>query len=209
MPSLFVLLAYLIGSIPFGLLAGKVKGMDIRDHGSGNIGATNVFRICGKGYGITVFVLDVLKGLVPVLIAQAFTTGAVPILAGVAAILGHNFPIWLGFKGGKGIATSAGVLGGLLPWALLVAFLTWALTFLVTRYVSLASILAALSLPVTQGVATYRPGAQAHPSLFYFTLVIAVLAVWRHRSNIQRLLDGSEHRFSKKPASPNIPTSES
>lgn len=203
--SLYLVLgAYLIGSIPFGLLAGKLKGLDIRDHGSGNIGATNVFRICGKGWGLSVFFLDFLKGLVPVLLANQFdpdSAGLVPILAGVAAIAGHNFPVWLKFKGGKGIATSAGVLVSLLPLALGVAALTWVLSFGITRYVSLASILAAVSLPVTVGVETFALGKTTSMAPFVFALVVAALAVWRHRTNISRLLEGSEHRFSRKSKS--------
>ncbi len=202
-PALLLLIAaaYLMGSIPFGLLAGKLKGVDIRDHGSGNIGATNVFRICGKGWGITVLLLDLLKGLGPVLLAKELypeNAELAHIFAGVAAIVGHNFPVWLKFKGGKGIATSAGVLVALLPWALLVAFIVWVLSFAITRYVSLASILAALSLPVTVGIATFGPAKSHTTPSFVFALVVGALAVWRHRSNIKRLREGSEHRFTRK-----------
>ena len=201
-PAITLILAYLIGSVPFGLLAGKLKGIDIRKEGSGNIGTTNVFRICGKGLGFIVFGLDVLKGLVPVLVGKHFFSGSdglIPILCGVAAILGHNFPVWLRFKGGKGIATSAGVLGGLLPWALLFAFATWVLSFAVTRYVSIASILAAVSLPVTLGIQTFLPGSTRPMVYFIFTVVIGLLAVWRHRANIARLRAGTENRFTRKP----------
>lgn len=201
--TLFLLLAaYIVGSMPFGLLAGKLKGVDIRDHGSGNIGATNVFRICGKGFGIAVLLLDMLKGLGPVILAQHFsseTDSLTPIAAGVAAILGHNFPVWLKFKGGKGIATSAGVFAGLLPWALLVAAVIWLIIFAVTRYVSLASIIAALSLPVTMAILTFGQGGGRSRVDFYFALVVGLLAVWRHRINIQRLRQGTEHRFTSKP----------
>ena len=203
MIALYIVIAYLLGSIPFGLLAGKMKGLDIRQHGSGNIGTTNVFRVCGKSLGIVVFMLDVLKGIVPVLIAKQAVQdpnvgeGLQPILAGVFAILGHNFPVWLKFKGGKGIATSAGVLGGLLPWTLLVAVITWIGFFIATRYVSVASILAAVSLPITTAVLTYR--SDGLPTAYLvFTLIIALLAIWRHRSNIQRLRAGKENRFVRK-----------
>jgi glycerol-3-phosphate acyltransferase PlsY len=201
-PAILLLLAYLIGSVPFGLLAGKLKGVDIRKEGSGNIGTTNVFRICGKGLGFAVFVFDVLKGLVPVLLGKHFfgeSEGLVPILCGVAAILGHNFPVWLKFKGGKGIATSAGVLGGLLPWALLFAFVTWLLAFAVTRYVSVASILAAVSLPITVGIQTFLLSNTRPVAYFIFALAIGLLAVWRHRANIARLRAGTENRFTRKP----------
>ena len=200
--ALLVLAAYVVGSLPFGLLAGKMRGIDIRQHGSGNIGATNVFRICGKRLGIAVFVLDLIKGLLPVILAKQLTSGSqglVPVFCGVAAILGHNFPIWLKLRGGKGIAASAGVVGGLLPWALLVALIVWVAVFAATRYVSLASILAALSLPLTVGISTFRPESSRLASDFVFAATVAVLAVWRHRSNIGRLRDGTEHRFTSKP----------
>ena len=120
---LYLLGAYLIGSIPFGLLAGKMQGIDIRAHGSGNIGATNVFRTLGKPAGLSVFALDFLKGWFPVWLSSRSATdaGVLPVLAAVCAILGHNYPVWLKFKGGKGIATSGGVLLGVIPWALLAA----------------------------------------------------------------------------------------
>ncbi|MFT4638286.1 MAG: glycerol-3-phosphate acyltransferase PlsY [Verrucomicrobiales bacterium] len=199
--ALLIMGAYLVGSIPFGLLAGKLRGLDIRKHGSGNIGTTNVFRICGKELGITVFILDLLKGLVPVLCAQRFapgTEGVIPILSGVGAIMGHNFPLWLKFKGGKGIATSAGVLGGLLPWALLFATLAWILTFVFTRYVSLASIASASALPVTVAISTFRSDGQRPLSYLIFAVLIGGLAIWRHRTNIQRLRAGTEPRFARK-----------
>ena len=200
-PAILLFLSYFIGSVPFGLLAGKLKGVDIRNEGSGNIGTTNVFRICGKGLGFAVFVLDVIKGLIPVLLGKHFfdgSDGIIPILCGVAAILGHNFPIWLKFKGGKGIATSAGVLGGLLPWALLFAFTTWVLSFALTRYVSVASILAAVSLPITVGIQIFLLGGTRPIAYFIFAVAIGLLAVWRHRANIARLRAGTEHRFLKR-----------
>lgn len=203
-----VILAYVIGATPFGFLAGKARGIDIRDHGSGNIGATNVLRVLGKPIGITVLVLDVFKGLVPVVIAQVFSDGEssiIPILAGIATILGHNYTFWLGFKGGKGIATSAGAIAPLIPVPLAVALALWGLAFAVTRYVSVASIVAAVSLPVTATLQGLRAGSLDGP-LLIFTLFLAVMATWRHRSNIRRLRDGTENRFepkrSKKASSP-------
>ncbi len=195
-----VILAYVIGATPFGFLAGKARGIDIRDHGSGNIGATNVLRVLGKPIGITVLILDVLKGLAPVVIAQVFSGGEssiVPILAGIATILGHNYTFWLGFKGGKGIATSAGAIAPLIPIPLAVALALWGLAFAVTRYVSVASIVAAVSLPVTATLQGLRAGALDAP-LLVFTLFLAVMATWRHRSNIRRLRDGTENRFEPK-----------
>lgn len=190
-----IILAYLIGATPFGLLAGKMRGIDIRDHGSGNIGATNVLRVLGKPVGITVLILDLLKGLVPVLIAKAVSDSSLTqILSAIAAILGHNYTFWLRFKGGKGIATSAGAVGSLMAIPLGIALALWGLLFLATRYVSIASIGAALSLPVTVAVQSVRTGEWNLP-LFGFAIFLAVMATWRHRSNINRLLAGKENRF--------------
>lgn len=196
--TLLILLgSYLVGSIPFGLLAGKMKGIDIRAHGSGNIGATNVSRTLGKGLGFTVFGLDFLKGFVPVWAASALTSDAspLPLLAAICAVLGHNYPLWLQFKGGKGIATSGGALVGVLPWAVLAAVLTWLVTFVTTRYVSVASMAAAVAIPVTTGVLFAMERVPA--THFLFALFIAALAIWRHRGNIQRLRDGTENKFER------------
>ncbi len=194
-----VLAGYFLGSIPFGLLVARSRGVDIRQHGSGNIGATNVLRVLGKKWGIPVFFLDAAKGVAAVWVAQRFFSAgpgvAVAGIAGaMACIVGHNFPVWLGFKGGKGIATSAGVLIGLLPWAALVAAAVWGVVFFTTRYVSVASIVAAVAIPLTVWLLEGRADA-----LFWFSVVVAALAVWRHRSNIQRLLAGTENRFERKP----------
>lgn len=199
-----VLLAYVIGATPFGFLAGKLKGIDIRQHGSGNIGATNVLRTLGKPVGITVLILDILKGLCPVLIARSVAGPEgtlVAIFAAIAAILGHNYTFWLGFKGGKGIATSAGAIAPLIPVPFLVAVVLWIAGFAISRYVSVASILSAVSLPVTAAILMMREG-QWDPPLFVFTLFLSIMATWRHRTNIQRLMKGEENRFEpgkKKP----------
>lgn len=199
--------AYLIGSVPFGFLAGKVRGIDIREHGSGNIGATNVLRTLGKPVGITTLILDVAKGMVPVLLAQhSSNSSLIAILTAVAAILGHNYTCFLGFKGGKGIATSAGALAPLLPIPMLVALVLWVILFFATRYVSVASIGAAASLPVTLGIISATKGSW-DPVLFSFTALLSILAVWRHRSNIQKLRAGTENRFQpgRKTAADNTP----
>ncbi|MEM7384090.1 MAG: glycerol-3-phosphate 1-O-acyltransferase PlsY [Verrucomicrobiota bacterium] len=191
--------AYLIGSIPFGLLAGKLKGVDVREHGSGNIGATNVLRTCGKPVGIAVLILDLLKGLAPVLLARTLApdNGLLTVLAAVFAILGHNYPCWLGFKGGKGIATSAGALIGFLPIAFLIALVAWVVAFFTTRYVAIASIAAAVSLPIS--VVTMKLLGHPVPMAYIvFAVLVGGLAVWRHRSNIERLRAGTEHRFESR-----------
>lgn len=187
--------SYVFGATPFGYLAGRMRGMDIRQHGSGNIGATNAFRVLGKPTGITVFVLDFLKGLLPVLIAAQLLPEAplAPLLAGIGAILGHNFTFWLGFRGGKGIATSAGVLLALLPVAMMVGLVIWFILFFSTRYVAVASIAAAITIPI---VTALRDGENR--PLLVFSIAVAILAIVRHRPNIQRLITGTENRFHRK-----------
>lgn len=205
LPVIFFLciaLAFLCGSIPFGYFAGKLKGIDIRQHGSGNIGATNVIRVCGKGIGIPVFILDMLKGWLPVVLASGFVTipatdetlmSALRVMTGFAAILGHMFTPWLGFKGGKGVATAAGVLLGIAPIPMLVALGAWMLFFFTTKYVSLASIAAAIAVPTTMAVQMWRVG-RANWVLLSFGIVLGVLVIVRHRANIQRLLAGTENK---------------
>lgn len=203
-----VLVAYVVGATPFGYLAGKVKGIDIRQHGSGNIGATNVLRVLGKPVGITVLVLDMLKGLLPVLLSQWVTdSSAIHIATAIAAILGHNYTFWLGFKGGKGIATTAGAILPILPWALLAAVVGWIIVLFTTRYVSVASIAAALLIPIELAVETWLTG-KWNAAVFGFGLFVCLLAIWKHRSNIARLRRGEENRFGKKPA-PAATTAES
>ena len=226
-------LAFLLGSIPFGLIIARIKGINIREHGSGNIGATNVLRVVGKKYGITCLLLDALKGLVPTVIAISLIrfegihnpmtlTGLEPhardfpmltaqvfqVLTGLCAILGHNYSPWVGFKGGKGIATSAGVLIALMPAAIVILAAVWGLAFIVSRYVSIASIIAAAALPLLTLWGSWFHGkiqdGTWNKPLFAFSIIIAVLAVWKHRSNIQRLLAGTEHRFTRKPKSGDV-----
>ncbi len=194
-----VLISYLLGSIPTGYLVARAKGVDIRKTGSGNIGATNVFRILGKTAGIIVLSSDAIKGACAVLgapIAARLISGAnagwFPLLAGMSAILGHNYTCWLRFKGGKGIATSAGVMGALVPLALAIVLSIWGLVFGISRYVSLASICAAIALPIATALTTH-----GDITLTGLTAIIGGLAVWRHKVNIQRLLAGTENRFGK------------
>ncbi len=197
-----VLFAYFLGSIPFGYIIGKFNGIDIRTVGSKNIGATNVTRCVGKKAGKLCFALDFLKGMLPVLIAQLCKMSEYCVLAAlIASILGHIFPIYLKFKGGKGVSTAAGAVMALAPLPLLTALVVWVVVFTVSRYVSLASITAAAVLPVVAWVFKLAgigsASAQSTLSLILLT-AIAVLAIMRHRSNIQRLLDGTESRFGKK-----------
>ena len=185
--------AYVVGATPFGYMAGKMKGIDIRDHGSGNIGATNVIRVLGKKIGIPVFILDVLKGLLPVLVTYWVGRDQYcQIAAAMGAVLGHNYTFYLGYKGGKGIATSAGALFGLVWLPALIAVITWIITFYATRFVAVASIAAAVILPIAT---VWQTGLSPY---FYFTVALAILAIWRHRSNIQRLRAGTENRFTRR-----------
>jgi acyl phosphate:glycerol-3-phosphate acyltransferase len=199
-----LLLTYLLGSVPSGYLVAKSQGVDIRRHGSGNIGATNVLRVLGKKWGYLVFACDVLKGFLAVKIAAyAASVGHANVVLGavlgaVACILGHNYTIWLKFKGGKGIATSGGVLLGLFPPKVILAVLVvWLAVFLVGRYVSLASISAAVCLPLAVFLLMTRSGPDFW-LLFWFSVAIGALAVWRHRSNLARLANGTESRFTRK-----------
>ena len=196
---LIAISTFLLGSIPTGYLVARSKGVDIRQHGSGNIGATNVFRTLGKPLGILVFFIDALKGFAAVWLALRFGgSSAWPgIIAAVAVIAGHNYTPWLGFKGGKGIATSAGVLVALMPWAVLIIAVVWFLVFPFSRYVSLASICAAAALPPAVG-ALWFAGAGGNAPLLGFSVVISALAIWRHRSNMGRLRNGTEPRIERK-----------
>ncbi len=198
--------SYLLGSIPFGYLAGRIRGIDIRKAGSGNIGATNVVRVLGKAYGYPVFVLDFLKGLGAVRISIAIATSVRPestspevvgILAAVSAVIGHSFPLWLKFRGGKGVATSAGALFGLMPLATLIGVGIWILTFFLTRYVSVASVTTAVALPLVIAIMTWLNQTYGK-ALFYSSLCIAAVVIWRHHSNLSRLIRGTEPRFTRK-----------
>jgi glycerol-3-phosphate acyltransferase PlsY len=191
--------AFLLGSIPTGYLVARAKGIDIRRHGSGNIGATNVLRTLGKPLGILVFFLDALKGFAAVWMVMRYSEASAwpGILAAVAAIVGHNYTPWLGFRGGKGIATSAGVLLALMPWAVLAIAVVWFVVFSITRYVSLASMSAAAALPVAVALLSHF-GRGGNAPLVIFALIISALAIWRHRANIQRLRDGTEPRLLRR-----------
>ncbi len=200
-----VLVGYLIGSVPAGYLAGCIAGIDVRKAGSGNIGATNVLRLLGKRYGYPVFLFDFLKGVAAVEMSILIFDRYHPIgsrelcaiLAGLACVIGHSYPVWLSFKGGKGVATSVGVVFALLPIAALIFAIVWITTFLTSRYVSVASIAAAIALPVTVGALLYT-GQLGQPVLLYFSICLAAVVILRHRSNVSRLLHGTEPRFQRK-----------
>lgn len=185
------IIAYVLGSIPFGLILGKgIWRTDLRHHGSGNIGATNAWRILGKKAGITIFLCDFLKGLVAVGIAQHLSDSAiVAVLAAIFALVGHSFSFFMQFKGGKGVATGLGVLVMLMPTVSLIAFVLWSIIVYVTRYVSLGSCVAALAVAIL-GIAMDYPLPYA-----IFGVLAAILIIVRHRSNIGRLLNGTENKI--------------
>lgn len=204
--------AYLLGSVPFGLLVGLARGVDPRRAGSGNIGATNIGRLLGGRYFALVFFLDTLKGMIPMLIA-AFVLGNEPptqrayvmwLAVGLAVILGHVFSVFLRFIGGKGVATSAGVMLGLFPYFTLpglVAIAAFILLFMITRYVSVGSICAAIVFPIAYFVIGQARGWEVlgrQLPLLIFASLIAVLIVYKHRGNIARLMAGTENRFVRR-----------
>jgi acyl phosphate:glycerol-3-phosphate acyltransferase len=207
-------IAYLIGSIPFGLIVGKARGIDPRKAGSGNIGATNLGRLLGRKYFFIVFFLDLLKGALPVLMAGAVlrfsadnvTDCALWMAVAVAAVIGHNASIFLGFRGGKGVSTSAGVIVGIYPYFAIpavVGFTTFGLIFKITRYVSVGSMLASAAFCVSYillGLARGWPLLGAQLPLLCGSILFTLLIVYRHRGNIARLRAGTESRFEKTPA---------
>lgn len=211
-----VLVAYLWGGVPFGLLIGLARGVDIRTRGSGNIGATNAGRVLGWKYGCLAFILDMAKGLVPTLLAGLLlhgltesgrlagaTTFILWVVAAGACIAGHMFPVYLNFRGGKGVATSLGVLLGIYPYFTgpgLLAFALWALTTWISRYVSLGSIVAAAAFPIIFAAFSWsRRDVWGDFTVLWplhvFATIMAVVVIYRHRSNIQRLWTGTESKI--------------
>jgi glycerol-3-phosphate acyltransferase PlsY len=198
-PYVALVLSYLAGSIPFAVIAGRMRGVDLRKHGSGNLGATNVFRVLGWKIGIVVFLADALKGALPVLLLPPrIGSPHDPLLwaigCGIAAIVGHVRPIFLGLRrGGKGVATAAGVFFALAPIPMAVTFAVFVGVVLGTGYVSLGSLVCAVLLP-----ALILLQAGARSPLFVVSVVVALFVFWTHRSNIGRLRRGEEHRFGRQ-----------
>lgn len=204
---LLIFASYLIGSIPFGFLIGKaVKGIDLRDFGSGNIGATNAGRVLGKKWGLICLVLDAAKGLLPVTFLPQFFFSPddvwVPhatVIAGIATIVGHMFPCWLGFRGGKGVATSLGVLLMLSPWGVLFAAILFFTSLAIWRIVSLSSMIAAIGYSAFELTRLApSPFSESNWSHGLFAIMVPVLIIIQHRSNIRRLLKGEEPKFTRK-----------
>lgn len=211
----YTLAAFLMGGIPFGYLVGRVVlHDDIRRHGSGNIGATNVWRVLGWKYGTLVLVLDAFKGLIPTACSEIALRGAgiepptgLMVFSGLAAVAGHMFPIWLGFRGGKGVATALGVAIVIAPKSAALSLIAFVVVFVPLRMVSLSSITAAVVYGVShlilQGSEAWSPNRR--PGTL-FALVVPALIVWRHRSNIRRILNGTENRLGRSSKPPEPPT---
>ena len=194
--ALTAIASYLLGSIPTGFLFAKAKGIDIRTVGSGNIGATNAFRVLGKSVGISVLLIDALKGFVAcrfVAFGPSAPSEVHQMIAGLFAILGHNYTCWLRFKGGKGIATSAGVLLALVPAGFAIALTTFLVVLAMSRYVSLSSICAAIVLPIGVWL------AGGTTQMIALTTFLSLMAIYKHRANIGRLIAGTESRIGQKP----------
>jgi len=192
----FLALSYLLGATPTSYWVGRVfHGIDLRQHGSGNLGATNTFRVLGWKSALPVIAVDVAKGFVPVWLFPGLcgASFAWTLAFGGAAIVGHMFSLWVRFRGGKGVGTSAGVFLALAPWAVLGAFLVWLALAFLTRYVSVASLGAALTLPVFVAFTPHAGGR----GLLWFTIGLAVVVIWAHRSNLGRLARGQENRFGR------------
>ena len=198
------MVGYLLGSIPFGVLVAKRMGLDIYSVGSGNPGATNVLRSIGKPAGYTVFLLDFLKGVLATVWFKfgliAFSGDPNLALWGLpAAVLGHTYPLFAKFKGGKGVATAMGGLLGVMPGCLLIGLVSWGVIFVTTRYVAVASIGFGLSLPLCSIIGYWNADDKSgHFSKVILSLIIMVWIIWRHRSNLQRLKEGTENRFERK-----------
>jgi glycerol-3-phosphate acyltransferase PlsY len=185
-----ILLGYLLGSVPVGFLLGLRSGIDVRETGSGNVGATNVARVVGKRQGILTLIADTAKGFLPVILAiQLGASLAATVLVGAAAFIGHLYPIFLKFKGGKGVATALGVFLALAPLVTLVLVALFAVTVLTSRIVSLSSLIAAVAAPIIFWLFSYPPVVVGMAAF------IALAIIWRHQSNIRRMMNGSEPRF--------------
>ena len=197
-PVLWIIASYLVGAIPTSYLTVRLlKGQDLRTLGSGNLGATNLYRVLGWKYAVPVGIFDLLKGAVPVLLFAPLAGGGdrTALLLGMAAVVGHVFSVFAGFKGGKGVATGAGVVLGLAPWAFVAALVTWIILVKLSGYVSLASLGAALMLPP----AVYLLHPERRPMIWLFAGLAGAIVLF-HRANIRRLLAGTENRFGRRAA---------
>ncbi len=190
------IIGFFSGAIPFGFIIAKIKGIDIRRKGSGNIGFANVFRSVGKSEGIIVLILDISKGLLLVLLLNKYCGYYFGMIAGISAMLGHIFTPFLKFKGGKGVATGLGVFIGLAPVSALFSFIVWLLVFLISRYISLGSISAAVALPLFIYLSRFIIRDEYNIFLEILTILVCILVIVMHRSNIKRLIQGKERKLT-------------
>jgi len=204
LPSAWIIIAiaYLIGAVPFGLLIAKrVSGIDLREFGSGNIGTSNAVRAMGRRWGFVVFLLDFLKGLLPVLACYKLVADQelhlLQVLTGTAAVLGHCYPIYLGFRGGKGVATGCGAIVAINPFIFVSGGVVWLITRFTTRYAGLASIMMGLTFPFAAWAFDWYTG-RARPELLVGSTLLTILILVRHRSNMMRMLKGTEPRIGEK-----------
>ncbi len=205
---LIFVLSYLFGGIPFGYIIGKLHGIDIREHGSCNVGATNVTRLFGKKWGVPCFLMDFIKGFIPIYFVQYYLfsiinisnipLGLAIVISILGVFLGHTYCIYLRFKGGKGVATCAGAFIAVTPLGILCSLIVWAITYFKTKYVSLASILAAISLAFFSALFSFTGIYKISPKILYFIIIIAIFVIYKHKSNIVKLINGTENRFTKK-----------
>jgi glycerol-3-phosphate acyltransferase PlsY len=196
----WLIASYLLGAVPTSYLAARLfRGIDLREHGSRNLGATNLYRVLGWRYAVPVGLLDAAKGVVPVLVfaPQVSSSELFALICGLVAVVGHVFSVFVGFKGGKGVATAAGVMLGLTPVALGVAVVVWAALVYLTGYVSVGSIAAAAIFPL----AVFLLEPRDQPAMLWLDIAVAAAIVWFHRGNIQRLFKGTENRFGRHAAS--------
>ena len=196
---IFVIISYLLGSLPNGLYVANLKGIDIRNEGSKNTGATNVFRVMGAKFGILVLILDALKGFIPLFIAEKFgVTGNSLVLIGITAVIGHTFSHFLNFKGGKGVATSLGIFLYLAPIPMLITLLMFFVVVGITKYVSLGSVLASVMLPLLILFIPVNEKLGNKAIVFIISALLVTYIIYKHRANIQRLKNGTENKFYKK-----------
>lgn len=205
-----LVLSYIIGSFPTSIIVGKIlRGIDIREHGSGNAGGTNVFRVLGPGPGIFVMLFDAFKGFAAtfwvskiVIDSQPLETGLIMILAGLSAVFGHIWTIFAGFRGGKGVGTAAGMLAALFPKALLVCLVVFFIVLAASKIVSISSMSAAVALPITLSILRFVFHSPVQFSLYIFSYIAAALIIYTHRSNIKRLINGTENKIGKRKKHP-------
>ena len=196
---IFVIISYLLGSLPNGLYVANLKGIDIRNEGSKNTGATNVFRVMGAKFGILVLILDALKGFIPLFIAEKFgVTGNSLVLIGITAVIGHTFSPFLNFKGGKGVATRLGIFLYLAPIPMLITLLMFFVVVGITKYVSLGSVLASVMLPLLILFIPVNEKLGNKVIVFIISALLGSYIIYKHRANIQRLKNGTENKFYKK-----------